>query len=468
MERTKKLYLLAGILLVLSVVTFAVSSCEEKKEEIKTSGEAIIEIDSDTVTAVSWEYGGISLDFRKEDTWKYTADENFPVNEKSLKDVLHVFQSFRASFVIENAEDLGQYDLDDPLYEIYLETEEETYNIHVGGFSSMDSQRYVSIGDGNVYLVTEDPMDYFDVGLGNLILHDDIPYFEDIKEIQFEGASDYSIIYDDELAVSWIEEDVYFTEVNGNLKGLDTSEVEGFLDTLSYLNLTDYVMYDALSDDLPEYGLDQPELKVSVVYDDGEGIGDDTLILSISRDPEDIKKSEKAEEDGEELDEYTVYARVNDSAIVYEITMSEYRELMECSYNHLRHQEILPVNFDDVKALDITLDGSQYSFTSKEKNEQRTWYYEEEEIEINDFELALNALEASEFTSDGAEGKEEIKLVLHLDMKEEASVTIALYRYDGSLCTAVVDGETTALTDREDVVELVETVNAVILNQYKA
>ena len=40
----------------------------------------------------------------------------------------------------------------------------------------MDSQRYVSIGDGNAYLVAEDPLDCVVLGaLKGLDLRDDVP-----------------------------------------------------------------------------------------------------------------------------------------------------------------------------------------------------------------------------------------------------------------------------------------------------
>lgn len=41
---------------------------------------------------------------------------------------------------------------------------------------------------------------------------------------------------------------------------------------------------------------------------------------------------------------------------------------------------------------------------------------------------------------------------------------IELYRHDGEDCLAVVDGETFALVPRSDVVDLIEAVNAIVLN----
>ena len=44
MERTKKLYILSGVLLLLCIMIFAVSSCEKQKEIIQNSDEIILQI----------------------------------------------------------------------------------------------------------------------------------------------------------------------------------------------------------------------------------------------------------------------------------------------------------------------------------------------------------------------------------------------------------------------------------------
>lgn len=106
-------------------------------------------------------------------------------------------------------------------------------------------------------------------------------------------------------------------------------------------------------EELSPYGLDDPELSVSVDYtDDGTS---DTLVLHISRDPAEKKSAADAED--EEASDITAYARVGDSKIIYQISGSSYRSLMAAGYNDLRHQEIFSGDFDDVTGIDITLDG---------------------------------------------------------------------------------------------------------------
>lgn len=76
---------------------------------------------------------------------------------EKIQELLGQFEAFGAAFVITDVEDYAQYGLDDPTCTIQLATEEESYTIELGNYSNMDEQRYVSTGDGNVYLAVSDP-----------------------------------------------------------------------------------------------------------------------------------------------------------------------------------------------------------------------------------------------------------------------------------------------------------------------
>jgi hypothetical protein len=492
MKRYKRLYLMLGVLCAVCIVTFAVSKYEEHKELIQNSDEIILELPSDSVQSLSWEYDGQTLAFHRGDTWLYDDDEAFPVDEEKIGEMLEQFQEFGVSFIIEDVEDYGQYGLDDPVCTIDLGTEDQTYEVLLGDFSVMDSQRYVSIGDGNVYLVQDDPLDYFDAQLSDVIKNDEIPDFDRAEAIRFSGEEEYQISYQEDSGDSYREEDVYFTQRDGRNQPLDPSLVEGYLDDMKSLGLTDYVTYNASETDLATYGLDDPELTVSVDYtlenEDGEEESG-TVSLSISRDPEEIKEAqekeaaqaeeaaeengeaaetdETAETDGEETEEITAYARVGDSPIIYQITSSQYLSLMKASYDDLRHPEVLPASFEDISQVDISLEGADYTITSEKDGDERVYYYQDEELEIDDFKSALEALSATSFTDKEPEQKEEISLTVHLDLEdreEQPTVRIQLYRYDGTYCLAVVDGEPVSLVKRSSVVDLMESVNAIVLN----
>ena len=469
MKRSRRLVILLGLLLAACAATFGVIRYEEHKEVIRNSDAIVLEIDSDAVQTLSWEYGAETLAFHKEDTWLYDGDAAFPVDEEKIQERLELFRAFGVSFIIEDVEDYGQYGLDKPICTICLSTADETWEILLGNYSSMDSQRYVSVGDGNVYLVQNDPLDYFDAGLSDMIDHDETPDFDKVTGIRFAGTESYSITYEEDSGNTYCEEDVYFAERAGSLLPLDTSRVDAYLQKISGLSLTDYVTYNATAEELETCGLDTPELTVTVDYtydDEARNEITQTFALQISRDPEEQKAAEEAsdQEEGTAEEEITAYARVGDSRIVYRITANEYKALMDASYDALRHLEVLSADFSDVTQLDISLEGAAYSITAEGSGDGRTYSYLGEELEIGDLQSALESLKAESFTDERPTQKKEIGLTVHLDNENYPEVRIELYRYDGTNCLAVVDGTPVSLVARADVVDLIEAVNEIVLN----
>ena len=511
MKRYKTLGILVGVLVVICIATLFVSRYEQKQEKIKNSDEVILQIPSDTVTALSWEYAeGSGLAFHKgEDGWLYDEDEAFPVSEDKVMDIFSHFEAFGVRFVIENVEDYSQYGLDKPGCTLHISTEEETYTLKLGDFSKMDEQRYVDIGDGNVYLVGEDPMDYVDASLSSMIENDDITGFETVVDIRFEGAETYTINRIEDSNYSYSDADVYFVQRGGKFLPLDKAAVTKYLNTMISLDLADYVTYNATEEELATFGLDDPELSVTVnyTYTDKDS-GDDTQIadvcvIHISRNPEELKKAQEAEEKGEKAESVSKYVRVGDSQIVYKLDDVDYGILSGASYDDLRHKEVFWADFDDVYQIDITLEDTRHTLISqKNEDDETVWRFQEAEVtdetgvetadvteetevsgeteaseeteaaeeagektlDLTDFKDALNALSADSFTSEKPTGKEEIRLTLYLDNESFPKVEIVLYRYDGTSCLAVIDGESVSLVPRSSVMELVEAVQTFVLN----
>ena len=467
MKRSKRLHILLGVLAAVGIVTFAVTQYEEKQEEIEASGEVVLEIDPAAVQTLSWEYDAETLAFHKDGTWVYDTDEAFPVDEERIDELLGVFEAFSAAFIIEDVTDYSQYGLDDPVCTIGISTGDTDYEIQLGDFSTMDSQRYVSIGDGNVYLATADPLDYFDAALRDMIDNDEAPDFGTVEAIRFDGDQTCQIAYQEyteDSSYTYCSDDVYFVQQEDAMLPLDTSRVEGYLDSISGLSLTDYVTYNVTEEELAEYGLDAPELSVTVTYvpEDSEQTAEFTLHISRDPDEQAAEDAEDGEEDETE-EEITAYARVGESQIVYQITGDSYEALMAAGYDDLRHYEVLTADFADVTGLDITLEGESYTITAEGSGEDKTFYYGEEELDIADLQSALEDMGAASFTDEEPSQKQEISITVHLDNEAHPTVQIDLYRYDGEQCLAVLDGTPTSLVPRDMVVDLVEAVNAIAL-----
>lgn len=485
MKRYHKVFGLLAVLAVIGIATFALTQYQEEKEKIKNTDAVILQIASDSVTSLSWTYAEDSaLAFHKgEEGWLYDADAAFPVSEEKVMDILAHFENFAATFIIEDVTDYSPYGMDNPACTINITTAEKTYDIKLGAFSQMDQQRYVDIGDGNVYLVGEDPMDFIDSSLSAMIRHDDTPGFETVVDITFSGVENYTITrVDDSTDTYNREDDIYFVDRDGKTVPLDTANVRKYLNTVTALKLTDYVTYNATEEELASFGLTNPELSVTVHYtctetgdEGGETVISDTCLLHIGRNAEEQAAYEEAVARGDSAPDVTKYVRIGDSQIVYQLDSVDYGILAAAGYDNLRHEEVFWADFEIVTGIDITIDETEYTLLSKAEDEERTWYYpeipeesenadaSENEIDLTNIKNALEALTADSFTSEAPTGKEEIRLTIHLDHESFPEVEIVLYRYDGDSCLATVDGERVSLIDRSRVVDLIEAVNAIVL-----
>ena len=118
--------------------------------------------------------GEETLSFHKDgENWVYDKDDAFPVDADKIENLLNIFNEFGVSYVIEDVENYADYGLEDPTCTINIKADGEEYQVLLGGFSKMDEQRYVSIGDGKAYLVQTDPYDSFNIALKDMILNDD-------------------------------------------------------------------------------------------------------------------------------------------------------------------------------------------------------------------------------------------------------------------------------------------------------
>ncbi|MCR5088228.1 MAG: DUF4340 domain-containing protein [Oscillospiraceae bacterium] len=464
MSKTKRLYILIGVLLAVTAATILAGRHKTHKEEIRASGQTILEIPSDSVTLLSWDCRGKSLVFQNTNgSWKYTDDGNFPVDPQKIADLLAPFQQLVAAFVIENVEDYGQYGLDSPTGTIRITAADTAYEIQLGAFSKMDSQRYLSVGDGRVYLVKEDLLEKFSLELKDLIRNDTLPSLTEAKELRFSGTESYSVVREENSTDSYCADDVYFSDG----RPLNTKAVKAYLGVISALNLNDYASYHVSDDELKAFGLHEPELTITVTYQNENGkkeAEEQQLVLHISRNPEELEAAKKKPDEGGEK-KISGYVRVGDSQIVYRIGEDAVSALMAASYDDLRHKEVLTAAFEDISRIDVSLDGNSYQLFTEGQGSKKVWHYREgDDLDIARLQKALTGLRAESFTGDAPEQKEEIGLTLHLDQEKHPEMSIRLYRYNGEQCLAVVNGESVSLVPRSSVISLKESIYAIVLD----
>ena len=449
MNKQKKLLVMLAALVLVSAVTVVVVRREETKEKIKNTPATILE--RSDISAVSWTYEENSYAFQKnDDTWVYPEDTAFPVDQEKMEELLAQFEDLGAAFTIEDVEDYGQYGLEKPSCTITLTQGEETRTLELGDYSKMDAQRYASLGDGNVYLLSHDPVEDFDIGLSDLIQQDQVPAFAEVEAITLSG--DQTDEFRKTQGQSLCQEDEYFRDSDGG--PLDTDLTENYLYTLENVSLTDYVTYKATEEDLKNCYLDTPAQTVTVTYQPEEEEDTATFTLHLGKAPD-----ESEEEVGQ------AYARVGDSPILYKISESQYEALTACGYDDLRHQHLFTGDFALAQELTVTLEGSTRVFTyeKREDNEEAAWYLGEEQVDLTDIQTALENLTAEAFTTEAPTGKEELSLTVTLDQEGENTLTLTFYRQDGTTVLAQANGKTLCTLPRAQVVTLTESFNAILL-----
>ncbi len=453
MSKKKNIYILLSILVVVGIATVIVSNISLKKEKIKTSGEVVLEINPSDVTNLSWTIDDNTLSFSKEESFIYDDDTSFPLDNTKIVDLLGIFKSFSSSFVIEEVTDYSQYGLDKPLCTINIETTNKTYTIKLGNMSKMDEQRYVDIGDGNVYLAVSDPYDSYNVELSSLILNDEIPSMKEVTSITFKGNENYTITKQD--GISLCEDDMYFT----NGKALDNDLLDSYISIIKNLSLYDCVTYNVSEEELIEYGLDNPELEISLNYTSREGEENQSISLYVSSNKEQLETYNNTLDEDKNINSVTRYIRVNNSKIIYTITSSTYDTLTSNAYNDLRHQEIFMGDFDSISSIDVTLENNNYRFI---KNDD-TYMYDDEKIEITTLQNAITSLNADSFTNDVSTGQKEVSITLNLDNENYPTYKMDFYRYDGNKCLVYINDKPYAYVKRSAVVDIIEAINQIVL-----
>ena len=480
-KQNKKLILpliLLGVLAVLIAAVVIITNSQKKKEEIKVSGEIILTVNEENARTITWNSEENDYAFHRDSDrkWAYDKDAEFPVSQDEIEDVFDLFRALKATFVIEHVTDFAQYGLKDPLSTVTITTterqedmaeketqargesqapgEERTVQIFIGAFSVMDGQRYISIGDGNVYMVKDDPYETLNVPEKMMIQNDRIPYFTNIMNATVTTPDDsWTIGFDKEnyKEYSYARDDHYYMEKGGKKLMLDPTVSLNYFTNIVNTTLENYANYKVRDDELSLYGLDKPEYVLDLntfTNDSTTGtVSYDSFRLLISRDPAQAASADGEAKDGE-AEVFKAYLRKDGSKIIYELDKAQYDKLTAVGYNDLRYKAMMPADIGDIEAIDFTVDGQTYTITTTLEDLTRTYYFDGKELNVSNLKNALTSLTAAEFTDEKPAGQPELSMVFHFNHEKYPTVSLDCYRKDGNHSLVVVDGEPAALVLR--------------------
>ncbi len=445
MKRQKKLMILSAVLVLCIAAAFFLSRIDFE-EKMKGEETAIIDVDSSEITYLSWNYEE-EVSFRYEDDkWQYTQDENMSVDQDLLSDIAEDLSEIISDKKVEDVKNLSLYGLSDPAYTLTVEAD-QTYEISIGDESFTDGEVYISNGDGYVYLTDSGLIDKISYSLLDLVQKEEIPEMETVSSVSVEKDSPVNIVYKEESGYCYSDAYTYYLKDGEEYQNLDNDNTASVIEILTGFSWSGCADYYAEDSELGDYGLDDPDAAVSIKYKDDEG-----------------EQQTFEYELGVSGENY--YAKLKDSRIVYSIGQEVYEAAKNASYEELKPDEVILLNWDTVESIDIELDGSLYTVELESKDEDEyTYTFNGEEIAFGDALEELSALTLSEDEKAEADNnKSELSLTFHRNTEEYSSVELDFYQYNGSYCIPVLNGETLNCVDRDAVVSFKEAVNSAILD----
>lgn len=450
MNRQRRLLILSGVLFI-SIAGVLVISKIDFEEKMVGEETAIVDVESSKITSLSWDYDGeVSFDL-VDGEWKYTEDDKMPVDQEKLDQIAEDLSDITSDKKVKEVKSLSIYGLSEPKYSLRIGTADKTYEISIGDETFSDGEVYISIGDDYVYLTDAGLIDKISYSLLDLVQQEEIPEMETVTSISIDNGSSVKLVYKENSGYCYSDAYTYYIKEGDSYKNLDNEDTEDTFQSLTDFSWSECVDYNAEDAELSTYGLDAPAASVSIKYQDEEG-----------------NKKEFSYDVGTKEDEY--YAKLKDSQIVYSMDASVYDAAVDASYQTLQPDEVLLLDWETVKSIDIEMDGSKYTIQLEKKDEDGFKYsLEGTEIDLADVldDLSGITIEQDEKEEIGA-NKEEISFTFHRSTEEDPEVELVFYQYDGTYCIPVRNGETLDCVKREDVVALKEAINSVILNKGNA
>ena len=456
MKRQRRLMVLLGIL-VICIGAAAVISNINFEEKMVGTETAIVDVESSEITSLSWNYEEAVSFTCEDDQWKYTEDENMPVNQELLGEIAENLSDITSDKMVEEPQALSVYGLDDPAYSLSVGTADETVEISIGNESFTDGEVYISTGDGYVYLTDSSLIDEISYSLYDLVQTDEIPEMETVTEVAIDKEDPADIVYQENSGYGYSDAYTYYLKNGEEYQNLDNENTETLFSTLSGFSWEECVDYYAEDSELATYGLDDPDAVVTVSYEDEEGTAQQFIY-------------EVASADG------SYYGRVKDSAVVCGISQDVYDAAVNASYDELKPDEIILLDWDTVDSIDVEIDGNVYTveITHGGEDEDDTYTLNDEKIEFGDVLddlLTVTRADDEELEEAGLGDPEagdntlEMALTFHRNTEKYDTVVLDFYQYNGTYCISVLNGEETNYVSREDVVSLKEAVNTIVLDQ---
>lgn len=529
MKNRKKALIIAIICLAAAAVLYLlVVKLSQRSEDADSSDDSLVisSVDSDQITAISYEKDGKSLSFMKEDgTWYDAGDKSFPVDQDSLTTMTNALGAVSATRKLDSPEDLSEYGLDSPVLTVrYTASDGKEAEFTVGDTNDAAGGSYLKIsGDDAVYLVASDFADTFNSDIYQLADMESFPTItsDSITDINVKSGSHTLEIKNDSDGGRTVLE-------NGEEKeNCAESSVTQFINTVTGITFKSHVEYNCK--DLSKYGLDKPAADISVDYTTTETVTETSAETVTETSAESVQETADTEETESETETVEVakqlilhigsqnengdyYAALDGSKEVHVVSGDTIKELIEKKAADFTDNTILSGSLNNAKGIDVAIgsdswhlvkkevakaddlaDSAETEGTDSEKATETTdaaadettvdaekvdeseteteaeteekWYAGDTEIALTDLSSAysdLSGMSAEKILDTAAKSTGDAAISVTVKWEDDTETTVSFTVYDSSFHLAEINGEARKLVNKRDVEKLVEDMTALL------
>lgn len=274
------LLVLVGALLALMLIPQEEANDEnailDGKELTTLVKESADDLQSIKVTNTLGEY---TLSRLEDESFGIVELEGLPQLASAISNAKSGSASISANRTVEeNCTNLSQYGLAEPQMRLQLEfTNGNKYDLSLGAITADGIYRYCIVtGEDTVYAVSKRGMEIYDIGiydyLETTILAEygaDGETFPDIRELRIERSD-----WEKPFVIEEMSEDkpIITTDpliiTSPAISMINTTKLEDYIYSIFGLTATDVVGINPTEEELAEYGLNDPEATLQMVYDE--------------------------------------------------------------------------------------------------------------------------------------------------------------------------------------------------------
>lgn len=175
MKQKKSLTILilvfAGLLALYAGITFY----QKKHSASDRSSSKLIIKNMDSITSISYNNGQDLSFVKKNGTWYYGEDSEYPLEQNYLKNIASQFQNIEAVRKLKNGDSLSDYGLKQPAYTIKVKDKKGKETTYYIGNAAGDNY-YLTLDDkADIYTVSSDLLTNLSYSLNDMLKVDTFP-----------------------------------------------------------------------------------------------------------------------------------------------------------------------------------------------------------------------------------------------------------------------------------------------------